>query len=135
MAEATITHFRDFDELKALSFSKKVMNSVGLEVYGIQPDQVTSKDVTLIVRWAANGSVSSATSGTEVKIDLDDEEWPTDKVGVRSGPETAKAKCERLKLAIGKALLGGVNNEEQAIVNVWIRQFPATGWYGEGYQT
>lgn len=134
MAEAIITHFKDFEEGRSLEFSRRVMQTVGREVYGLAPQEVTTRDITLIVIRAGLGSETSAISGTEVKIDLDDEEWPTDNNGLRGGPESAKEKCEQLKRSIGEILLGGVNGEQGAVVNIWVRQFHATGWYGEGYQ-
>jgi len=45
----------------------------------------------------------------------------------------AKEQCQRIKQALGMALVGGVNQQEGQVVNVWVRQFGATVWYGEGY--
>lgn len=135
MAEATITHFKEFEPERALRFAEKVMQVVGVEIYGIEYGEVTTKDVTLIVQSAQAGSATSASAGTEVKIDLDDEEWPRDHQNIMVPYTGVKYQCRDLKNAIGDTLLGGVNEEEGAIVNVWVRQFPATGWYGVGYQT
>ncbi|HSX46721.1 MAG TPA: hypothetical protein VLF87_01890 [Patescibacteria group bacterium] len=135
MAETTITHFKEFDPERVLAFADKVMQTVGVEVYGIEYGETTPENVTLIVNQAGPGSKTSASSGTEVKIDLDDEEWPGDATGVPHTFEAAKDNCLQLKYNIGQSLLGGVNEAGEAIVNVWVRQFPATGWYGAfGYE-
>ncbi len=134
MAEAIITHFHEFRPDKVIQFSQAVFEAVGLVVYDIPPEEITTKDITLVVVQAGPGSCTSATAGTEVKVDLDDEEWPLNAHFVKESAEAAKQNCLRIKQALGVALLGGVEKEQGAIVNVWVRQFVATGWYGDGYQ-
>lgn len=133
MAEATITHFQEFEPAALKAFARYTMRGVGLAVYD-SLERGTPQDVTVISLTAGPGSMTSATAGTEVKIDLDSEEWSLDEFNdYKAAQQAAEARCRAIKQQLGLWLLGGVNNERDAIVNVWVRQFPATGWYGEGY--
>lgn len=131
MAEATIAHFRDFplDERKA--FTHKVIGAVAQHVYGVEgvKDILPPNGVTVRTLNLGEDSHTDATAGTEVTVALDAEEWPYDEIGQRVDADIACARNEELSRNIGQALLGGVMYETDAIVNVWVVQFPATGWY------
>lgn len=133
MAEITITHFKDFNSELESCFNDRASKAAGGVVYHKEPDEVTTEDITLIVTHALPGSRTSATAGTEMKIDLDDEEWPLTEEGMYVPPTIAKQKALDIKRNVGRLLVGGVNNELGAVVNVWVRLFAVTGWWGEGY--
>ena len=134
MAEGTITHFKEFDPDSSLIFSQRVFEAIGSTVYGFKPEEVTEENVTLIVIQAESGSRTSATACTEVKIDIEADEWPKDALGLFLPIEVARERCHAIKQNVGRLLIGGVNNEDGKLVNVWTRLIPITGWYGVNYQ-
>lgn len=128
MAEATITHFKEFDHEAMAVFGEKVRLTVGEVVYGFDLTDVPADAVTVIVSLAGPGSSTSATASSEVKVDLAEEQWEIVD-GLRVDAEAAIAKAQGYAHAIGARLVGGVTEVEGANVNVWVRQFAATGWH------
>ncbi len=130
MAETTITHFADFPEDDLVAFGEKVRLVTGAVVYGLDPLQMEPDTVTVISQTAGPGSHSSASAGSEVKVDLAEAEWPR-RGGRRSGPEVATQQAQHFAKLIGASLVGGVCETDGVSVNVWVRQFAATGWQSQ----
>ena len=139
MAQADISHFRDFPEERRASFKDRVKDAVAKIIYGVEgykeipfPNGVTARTFNLDPK----DSDSDSPSGTEVMVDLDFEEWPRDEVGIRISPELLSVKLLVVGYDIGALLKGGVMNEPDKPVNVWPRQMVATGWYdGTDYES
>lgn len=139
MAQADISHFRDFPLPKRVEFKDRVKNAVAKAIYSVDsyedipfPNGVTARTFNL----DPADSDSDSPSGTEVMVDLDFEEWPRDEMGARISPELLSVKLLMVGYNIGRLLVGGVLNEASQEVNVWPRQMVATGWYdGTDFRT
>ncbi len=135
MAEATIIHFKEFEENRLDAFGEKVRLLVANVVYGLDVEEVEPSTVTVVSLTAGPGSYTSASSGTEVKVDLAEEIWPKDVEGCMLDVDEAIARARVISRAVKLCLAGGVNGEEGAVVNVWARQFAATGWQDANSET
>ncbi len=132
MADAIVRHFKTFEERKLIEFGERVRLGVAQVVYDKKPEDIEPLLITVDSHQAGPGSSSGSPSGTEVTILLDAEEWPRDEQGDRRSVEVSDELCAYMARAMGRLLMGGVDEVEGLVVPVWVSQAVSSGY--DGYE-
>lgn len=123
MAQVTIAHVTNIQDLEAADFAAEVHKIVAREVHGMEETIEPNACTVLTVGLREKASISGA--DTELHVLISGNQWPVhDDTGVAYSPVEAKIYFNQLARRIFKA----VEQITKRTLYVWVTPFVASGW-------